>query len=74
MKNAMVNALLTVDTNHASYQQIIQAQAQYLQRLTAESETRKARLEVLERVIGEKLNERLPPWWIIRSGSHRQGK
>ena len=83
----MVNALQTVDTNHASHQQIIQAQAQYLQRLTAEqeafkiamqalseanvrlnesmlaqereSETRKARLEVLERVIGEKLNDAL---------------
>ena len=83
----MVNALQTVDTNHASHQQIIQAQTQYLQRLTAEqeafkiamqalseanvrlnesmlaqereSETRKARLEVLERVIGEKLNDTL---------------
>ena len=82
----MVNALQTVDTNHASHQQIIQAQAQYLQRLAAEqeafkvamqalseanvrlnesmlaqereSETRKARLEVLERVIGE-LNDAL---------------
>ena len=76
IKNAMVHALQTVDTNHASHDQIIQAQAQYLQRLTAkqdaltnamqalsdanvrlnesmlaqerESETRKARLEVLE--------------------------
>ena len=75
MKNAMVHALQTVDTNHAAHDQIIQAQAQYLQRLTAkqdaltnamqalseahvrlnesmlaqerESETRKARLEVL---------------------------
>ena len=89
IKNAMVSALQTVDTNHASHQQIIQAQAQYLQRLTAEqeafkvamqalseanvrlnesmlaqereSETRKARLEVLERVIGEKLNNALLP-------------
>ena len=87
IKNAMVNALQTVDNNHASHQQIIQAQTQYLQRLTAEqeafktamqalseanvrlnesmlaqereSETRKARLEVLERVIGEKLNDAL---------------
>ena len=85
IKNAMVHALQTVDTNHASHNQIIQAQAQYLQRLTAkqddltnamqalseanvrlnesmlaqerESETSKARLEVLERVIGEKLND-----------------
>ena len=76
-----------VDTDHASHQQIIQAQAQHLQRLTAEqeafkvamqalseanvrlnesmlaqereSETRKARLEVLERVIGEKQNDAL---------------
>ena len=83
MKNAMVNALKTVDTNHDTDQQIIQAQTQHLQRLTAEqeafkvamqalceanvrlnelmlaqerdSETRKARLEVLERVIGEKM-------------------
>ena len=81
----MVHALQTVDTNHASHDQIIQAQAQYLQRLTAkqdalttamqalseanvrlnesmlaqerESETRKARLEVLEKFIGEKLND-----------------
>ena len=91
IKNAMVHALQTVDTNHASHNQIIQAQAQYLQRLTAkqeaftnamqalseanvrlnesmlaqerESETGKARLEVIERVIGEKLNDamlRLP--------------
>ena len=73
-----VHALQTVDANHASHDQIIQAQAQYLQRLTAkqdnmtnamqalsdthvrlnesmlaqerESETRKARLEVLENV------------------------
>ena len=87
IKNAMVNALQTVDTNHASHQQIIQAQTQHLQLLTAEqeafkvamqalseanvrlnesmlaqereSETRKARLEVLERVIGEKLNDAL---------------
>ena len=87
MKNAMVNALKTVDTNHETHQQIIQAQTQHLQRLTAEqeafkvamqalseanvrlnesmlaqereSETRKARLEVLERVIGEKLNDAL---------------
>ena len=85
MKNAMVHALQTVDKNHASHDQIIQAQAQYLQRLTAkqdsltnamqalseanvrlnesllaqerESETRKARLEVLEKFIGEKLND-----------------
>ena len=85
IKNAMVHALQTVDTNHASHDQIIQAQAQYLQRLTAkqdaltnamqalsdanvrlnesmlaqerESETRKARLEVLEKFIGEKLND-----------------
>ena len=35
IKNAMVHALQTVDTNHASHNQIIQAQAQYLQRLTA---------------------------------------
>ena len=85
IKNAMVHALQTVDANQASHDQIIQAQAQYLQRLTAkqdeltnamqalseanvrlneamlaqerESETSKARLEVLERVIGEKLND-----------------
>ena len=85
IKNAMGHALQTVDTNHASHVQIIQAQAQYLQRLTAkqdsmtnamqalsdanvrlnesmlaqerESETRKARLEVLEKFIGEKLND-----------------
>ena len=85
IKNAMVHALQTVDTNHASHDQIIQAQAQYLQRLTAkqdsltnamqalseanvrlnesmlaqerESETRKARLEVLEKFVGEKLND-----------------
>ena len=83
IKNAMVNALKTVDTNHATHDQIIQAQAQYLQRLTAkqddltnamqalsnanvrlhesmlaqerESETRKARLEVLETFVGERL-------------------
>ena len=87
IKNAMVHALQTVDTNHASHQQIIEAQTQHLQRLTAEqeafkvamqalseanvrlnesmlaqereSETRKARLEVLERVIGDKLNDAL---------------
>ena len=81
IKNAMVNALQTVNA------QIIQAQTQHLQRLTAEqeafkvamqalseanvrlnesmlaqereSETRNARLEVLERVIGEKLNDAL---------------
>ena len=85
IKNAMVHALQTVDTNHASHDHVIQAQAQYLQRLTAkqdamttamqalsdanvrlnesllaqerESETRKARLEVLEKFIGEKLND-----------------
>ena len=85
IKNAMVHALQTVDTNHASHDQITQAQAQYLQRLTAkqdaltnatqalsdanvrlnesmlaqerESETRKARLEVLEKFVGEKLND-----------------
>ena len=84
IKIAMVHALQTVDTNHASHDQIIQAQAQYLQRLTAEqdamttamqalsdanvrlnepmaqereSETRKARLEVLEKFVGEKLND-----------------
>ena len=84
IKNAMVHALQTVDTNHASHDHIIQAQAQYL-RLTAkqdamttamqalsdanvrlnesmlaqerESETRKARLEVLEKFVGEKLND-----------------
>ena len=38
IKNAMVNALKTVDTNHATHDQIIQAQAQYLQRLTAEQD------------------------------------
>ena len=87
IKNAMVHALQTVDTNHASHDQIIQAQAQYLQRLTAkqdaltqamqalsdanvrlnesmlaqerESETRKARLEVLEKFVGEKLTDAL---------------
>ena len=81
----MVHALQTVDTNHASHDHVIQAQAQYLQRLTAkqdamttamqalsdanvrlnesmstqerESETRKARLEVLEKFVGEKLND-----------------
>ena len=85
IKNAMVNALKTVDSNHEAHDQIIQAQAQYLQRLTAkqdaltnamealsnanvrlqesmlaqerESETRKARLEVLEKFVGEKLND-----------------
>ena len=35
IKNAMVHALQTVDANHASHDQIIQAQAQYLQRLIA---------------------------------------
>ena len=80
-----------VDTNHAAHDQGIQAQAQGLQRLTAqlqsqeaaiqaaleaqsrlhasmlaqerESETRKARLEVLERFTSERLNDailRLP--------------
>ena len=38
IKNAMVHALQTVDTNHASHDQIIQAQAQYLQRLTAKQD------------------------------------
>ena len=85
IKNAMVNALKTVDTNHEAHDQVIQAQAQYLQRLTAkqdaltnamqalsnanvrlqesmlaqerESETRRARLEVLEKFVGEKLND-----------------
>ena len=38
MKNAMVHALQTVDKNHASHDQIIQAQAQYLQRLTAKQD------------------------------------
>ena len=81
------------------HDQIIQAQAQYLQRLTAkqdaltnamqalsdanvrlnesmlaqerESETRKARLEVLEKSPNWK-RERLPQWWITtRNGSHR---
>ena len=37
IKNAMVNALKTVDTNHAAHDQTIQAQAQYLQRLTAKT-------------------------------------
>ena len=39
VKNAMVHALQTVDTNHASHVQIIQAQAQYLQRLTAKQDS-----------------------------------
>ena len=39
IKNAMVHALQTVDTNHASHDQIIQAQAQYLQRLTAKQDS-----------------------------------
>ena len=91
IKNAMVHALQTVDTNHAAHDQAIQAQAQGLQRCTArqdaqeaaiqaileaqsrlhasmlaqerESETRKARLEVLERFTSEHLNDamlRLP--------------
>ena len=91
IKTAMINALQTVDTNHAAHDQIIQAQTQYFQRLTArqdaletamqavteaqgrlnasmlaqerESETRKARLEVLERFTSEHLNDailRLP--------------
>ena len=38
IKNAMVNALKTVDTNHATHDQIIQAQAQYLQRFTAKQD------------------------------------
>ena len=71
IKNAMVNALQTVDTNHASHQQIVQAQeTQALSKANVrlnesmlaqerESEIRKARLEVLERVIGEKLNDAL---------------
>ena len=81
IKNAIVNALQTVDTNHAGHDQTIQAQTQGLQRLSArqdgqetaiqsvleaqsrlhasmlaqerESETQKARLEVLERFISD---------------------
>ena len=85
IKNVMVNALKTVDTNHEAHDQVVQAQAQHLQRLTAkqdalsnamqalsnanvrlqesmlaqekESETRSARLEVLEKFVGENLND-----------------
>ena len=91
IRNAMISALQTVDTNHATHEQTIRAQAQYLQQLTTrldtleaamqavseaqgrlnasmlaqerESETRRARLEVLERFISEHLNDailRLP--------------
>ena len=38
IKHAMVNALKTVDTNHAAHNQSIQAQGQYLQRLIAKQE------------------------------------
>ena len=38
IKNAMVHALQTVDKNHASHDLIIQAPAQYFQRLTAKQE------------------------------------
>ena len=38
IKNAMVHALQTVDTNHASHDHVIQAQAQYFQRLTAKQD------------------------------------
>ena len=91
IKNARVNALQTVDTNHAGHDQIIQAQTQGLQRLSVrqdgqetaiqsvleaqsrlhasmlaqerESETQRARLEVLERFISEHFTDaikRLP--------------
>ena len=96
IKNAMINALQTVDTNHATHEQTIRAQTQYLQQLTTrldtleaamqavseaqgrlnasmlaqerESETRRARLEVLERFISEHLNDamlRLPEETLI---------
>ena len=47
IKNAMVNALKTVDGNHESHDQIIQAQAQYLQRLTAEQDALTNAMEAL---------------------------
>ena len=47
IKNAMVNALKTVDTNHETHQQIIQAQTQHLQRLTAEQEAFKVAMRTL---------------------------
>ena len=76
IKNAMVHALQTGDTNHTSHDQIFkhklsigpdQCHASTVGcnvRLNKsvlaqerESETRKARLEVLEKFIGEKLND-----------------
>ena len=42
LKNAMINALQTVDTNHATHEQTIRAQTQYLQQLTTRLDTLEA--------------------------------
>ena len=56
IQNAMINALQTVDTNHASHQQIIQAQTQHLQRLTAEQEAFKTAMQALSEANVELFN------------------
>ena len=56
IKYAMVHALQTVDTNHASHDQIIQSQAQYLQRLTAKQDALTNAMQALSEANG-RLNE-----------------
>ena len=47
IKNAMVHALQTVDTNHAAHDQVIQAQTQGLQRLTARQDAQEAAIQAV---------------------------
>ena len=47
IKNAMVHALQTVDTNYASHDHVIQAQALYLQRLTAKQDAMTTAMQAL---------------------------